>query len=514
MNRMRGWGLALLVLALVGIVGVAGAQGELPDVVIAEPAAMATVSGVVTVTGTVNPAGLNFYYLEVAPFLSDPATAVWTPVTMPSNAPVTNGPIGQWNTAMVPDETYALRLRAVLADGSELTFLQRPIRVANAGAPPQPGQPEQPPAQPDAPATPRPIDETRFELGTQVQVSQDLMGQWADVAANQLDVNWAKMQVRWENFEPEDDVFNWNDTDLYIPAMAAQGVKVLVSVVTAPDWAREPGVSVQRHGPPADPAEYAEFVSELVARYPGQIGAVEVWNEQNLDREWTSLQGLSASNYVSLLAAAHDAVKAVDPGIIVVSGALSPTGLNNGVQAWDDFTYMEQMIAAGMLNYADCVGAHHNGLNLSPDYEWNQVPNDPTARFRGPFDNPHHSWSFRSTLQGYAQRIRNAGGDQQLCVTEFGWPSADGLTGVANGLEFAYDNTLEEQRDFTVKALDFMSESEFVRLAFLWNLNYGPQAGWAADNENVPWSIIGPDFVFRPVFDAVRDWNRAYEGEA
>ena len=512
MRRARGIGLGLLLLVLVSALGLlpAVAQGESPNVVIIEPAAMATVSGTVTVTGTADPANLQFYYLEVAPFLSDPATATWTPVSFPANTPVTNGTLAQWNTGMIPDGAYALRLNATLTDGSSLTFLQRPVRVANAGAPAVAPTPEVP----ATPAAVRPIDETRFELGTQVQVSHDLMDQWADVAANQLGVNWAKMQVRWENFEPEDDAFNWTDTDLYIPAMAAQGVNVLVSVVTAPEWAREPGVNLQRHGPPADPAEYAEFVSELVARYPGQIGAVEVWNEQNLDREWTSLQGLSASNYVGLLAAAHDAIKAVDPGIIVVSGALSPTGLNNGVQAWDDFTYMEQMIAAGLLNYADCVGAHHNGLNLSPDYEWNQVPNDPTARFRGPFDNPHHSWSFRSTLEGYVQRIRNAGGDQQLCVTEFGWPSADGLTGVANGLEFSYDNTLEEQRDFTVKALDFMSQSGDVRLASLWNLNYGPQAGWAADNENVPWSIIGPDFVFRPVFDAVRDWNRAYEGEA
>ena len=169
------------------------------------------------------------------------------------------------------------------------------------------------------------------------------------------------------------------------------------------------------------------------------------------------------------------------------------------------------MISAGLLNYADCVGVHHNGINLSPDYTWDAVPNDPTAQFRGPFDNPHHSWSFRSTLETYASKVRVAGGDQKLCVTEVGWPGAEGLEGVPAGLEFSYDNTLQEQRDYTIKALDFMRDSGDVRLAFLWNLNYGPQAGWSAENENVPYSIIGPEFSFRPVFDAVRDWNRAYE---
>lgn len=366
-------------------------------------------------------------------------------------------------------------------------------------------------AVPTATPTPLPVDVDRFELGTQVQVSYDLMEDWANVTADQLGLHWAKMQVRWEDMEPEDDAFDWYLTDLYIPTMAEKGVEVLVSVVTAPEWAREPGVDTSRHGPPADPAEYAEFITALLERYPGQIQAVEVWNEQNLDREWTSTGGLSAANYVTLLQAAHDAIKAVDPGVIVVSGALSPTGLSDGVRAWDDFVYMDQMISAGLLNFADCVGAHHNGINLSPDYTWDAVPNDPTAQFRGPFDNPHHSWSFRSTLETYASKVRVAGGDQKLCVTEFGWPSADGLEGVPAGLEFSYDNTLEEQRDFTVKALDFMRDSGDVRLAFLWNLNYGPQAGWSADNENVPYSIIGPEFAFRPVFDAVRDWNRAYE---
>ncbi len=367
-------------------------------------------------------------------------------------------------------------------------------------------------AAPTVAPTPRPVDVRRFELGTQVQVSYDLMADWVNVTADQLGVHWAKMQVRWENLEPEDDAFDWYETDLFIPAMADKGVHVLVSVVTAPGWAREQGVDTSQHGPPADTAEYSEFVTELLRRYPGQIHAVEVWNEQNLDREWTSTGGLSAANYVALLAAAYEAVKAVDPGVLVVSGALSPTGLSDGVRAWDDFVYLDQMIAAGMLNYADCIGVHHNGINVSPDYTWDAVPNDPSAQFRGPFDNPHHSWSFRSTLETYASKVQVAGGEQKLCVTEFGWPSAEDLTGVPLGLEFSYDNTLQEQRDFTIKALDFMRDSGDVRLAFLWNLNYGPQAGWSADNENVPYSIIGPDFAFRPVFDAVRDWNRAYEG--
>jgi hypothetical protein len=364
-----------------------------------------------------------------------------------------------------------------------------------------------------ATATARPIDVRRFQLGTQVQVSYDRMGEWMNVAANQLDVNWVKMQVRWENMETEEDNYDWTDTDVFLPAAHEQNLDVLVSVVTAPEWAREPGVDTTRHGPPADPQDYVDFVTALVERYPGMIHAIEVWNEQNLDREWTSTGGLSAANYVELLRQTYTAIKAIDPGIIIVSGALSPTGLSDGVRAWDDFIYMDQMIEAGLLDTTDCVGVHHNGYNISPSVTWDNVPNDPSAQFRGPFDNPHHSWSFRSTLQTYANKIELAGGDQKLCVTEFGWPSAEDLQGVPEGLEFSYDNTLEEQREFTVEALDNMVDWDIVWLAFLWNLNYGPQAGWSPDNENVPYSLIGPDFHFRPAFDAARDWNRQYEAQ-
>ncbi len=358
-------------------------------------------------------------------------------------------------------------------------------------------------------ATTLPVDYDHFEAGIQVQVSMDLMGVWLDVAAKQLGVPWVKEQVRWKDIEPQKGQYDWSTLDAYLPVAAERHLKVLISVVTAPDWAREPGISLARNGPPANPQDYADFVGKILERYPDQVHAVEVWNEMNLDREWTSMKGLSATSYVALLKATYDEIKSIDPGIIVVSGALSPTGFDDGVTARDDATYMDLLIKAGMLNSADCVGAHHNGYNVSPQYAYNAIPNDPTAIFRGPFDNPHRSWSFKSTLQTYALKIANAGGKQKLCVTEFGWPSAEGLDGYPRGFEFAKDNTLQEQADFTIQALDEMQEWGTVRLAFLWNLNYGPQAGWAADNDNVPYSIIGPGTSFRPVFDAMKAWLKA-----
>lgn len=362
--------------------------------------------------------------------------------------------------------------------------------------------------------TPLPVDDVRYQVGIQVEHSPDMnpdnQDGWFNSVSNDLQLRWVKHQVRWELMEEEQGNIDWSVLDLVVPSAEKFGIKLMLSIVTAPDWAREQGVYLERHGPPADPQVYADFVAAILNRYPGSIHAVEVWNEQNIDREWTSLGGLNARNYVTLLRTTHETIKSIDPGIIVISGALSPTGLNDGIGAYDDFVYMDQLIAAGMLTYADCVGAHHNGYNVSPAYRYNEIPNDPSALFRGPFDNPHHSWSFRSTLEGYANRVRAAGFDTRLCVTEFGWPVTEDLAGYPRGFEFAADNSLAEQEAWIPLAMGNMEEWDFVWLAFIWNFNYGPQAGWATDNDNVPYSLIGPEFSFRPAYDAIRAWQTDY----
>jgi len=273
--------------------------------------------------------------------------------------------------------------------------------------------------------TPLPVSNKSFQPGIQVQYSLDMNPKnednWMREVSQKLNLRWFKHQVRWEDIETEKGKFDWSILDMVMTSKNTFGLNIMMSIVTAPNWARESGANLDKQGPPANNADYVNFVSEILKRYPQQVQAIEVWNEENIDREWSSTRGLKAENYVSLLKDTYTAVKAIDPGVIVISGALSPTGFNDGVGAWDDYIYLDQLIAAGLLNYVDCVGVHHNGYNIGPDVKWDAVPPNPKATFRGPFDNPHHSWSFFSTLQTYANKVKLAGGQQQLCITEFGW---------------------------------------------------------------------------------------------
>ncbi|MDY0020406.1 MAG: cellulase family glycosylhydrolase [Anaerolineae bacterium] len=326
-----------------------------------------------------------------------------------------------------------------------------------------------------------------------------------------LGLGWLKQQVRWDEvYEDGPEEADWGLYDPVVESANETGLKVMLSVVDAPLWTRSYIDSDPLGAPPDDLTVYANFLGELVDRYKGKVHAIEVWNEQNLNREWDTAEGLNPERYVEMLRLSYQAIKSRDPNIIVISGALSPTGVYatdpanpNRILVMDDYEYLQRMINAGFLDYADCVGAHHNGINMPPNVTWNEGYNDPTAAFRGPFDNPHHSWSFKSTIWDYYTKVQEAGYNKPLCLTEFGWASSEGWSAAPEGFDFAWDNTEAEQAEWDVQAFQLMREWGIVRLAFLWNLDYW-QKGTGETDPNAPYSLTNRKGVPRPAFSAIQ----------
>ena len=362
---------------------------------------------------------------------------------------------------------------------------------------------EQPAAEAEV-SGPWPADQ--FGYGIQVHGNATVGDPAATMQAvrDQLGLSWVKMQVQWWLVKPDPTGDQWFFYDAVIEQAHLHGLRLMVSVVGAPAWTRAAG---GEDGPPDDYNEYARFLGEMIDRHPGRIDAIEVWNEQNLDREWTSSNGISPEDYVRFLQVAHDAIKAKDPNIIVISGALSPTGTGDWVKWADDFEYLDRALAAGMLNYADCVGAHHNGYNIAPDVTFDAAGSTAeaaTAGFRGPFDNPHHSWSLKTTLDTYAQKVQAVDPNKKLCVTEFGWASSEGYAEIPTGFEFARDNTLQEQADYIVQAFTQMHDSGNIWLAFLFNFDFGNKGSGPTDDP-VPYSIVDTSGIPRPAYGALSE---------
>lgn len=359
----------------------------------------------------------------------------------------------------------------------------------------------------EEPAGPWRVD--AFGYGIQVHGNATVgdPGQTMDAVRHQLDLDWVKVQVQWWLVKPGPDEDQWFFYDGVIDEAHARGLRLMVSVVGAPVWTRAAGTE---NGPPDDYTQYASFLVEMLNRHPGKIDAIEVWNEQNLDREWTTANGISPEDYVEFLRVAYEAIKSVDPDIIVISGALAPTGDGDWVSWADDFAYLDRALAAGMLNYADCVGVHHNGYNIGPDVTFDQAgatAEAATAVFRGPFDNPHHSWSFKTTLDTYAAKVQAIDPNMKLCVTEFGWASSEGYDSVPTGFEFARDNTLQEQAEYIVQAFQQMQSSGDVWLAFLFNFDFGNKGSGPMDDP-VPYSIVDVNGVPRPAFGAIAEMEK------
>jgi hypothetical protein len=212
-----------------------------------------------------------------------------------------------------------------------------PVTTADAGA-----APTSAPLATVGPIMPWPADAFGYGVQSHVVVGDPAFAM--DVIENQLGMSWVKIQLEWAIVEPDPEFFQWFFYEGALAEATARGLNVMVSVVGAPAWTRALG---GENGPPDDYALYGDFLTLLLNRYPGQIQAVEVWNEQNLDREWETAEGISAARYVEFLAQASARIKAVNPEIIVISGALAPTGINDGVSAVDDIIYLDQALAAG-----------------------------------------------------------------------------------------------------------------------------------------------------------------------
>jgi hypothetical protein len=126
---------------------------------------------------------------------------------------------------------------------------------------------------------------------------------------------------------------DFTNLDQLVGLAAQRGLTILPTVIYTPSWDAERnqsgGLPI-----PASSAPYARFLSALVYRYgpggrfwaanPGirrvPIRRWQIWNEPNLPFYWPQP---FARSYVSLLRAAHDAIKRADPSATVVLAALT-----------------------------------------------------------------------------------------------------------------------------------------------------------------------------------------------
>ena len=237
------------------------------------------------------------------------------------------------------------------------------------------------------------------------------------------------------------------------------GFKVLLSIPGAHTYPPPGGIDFNA---------YVDFLGGVAALGPD---AIEVWNEQNIDFEWPAGE-IDPTSYVNnMLAPAYNAIKSANPNVMVIGGALAPTGFDNGVNAWSDSRYVSGMAAAGAARYMDCIGVHHNAGATSP------------SASSGHPAGTHYSWYFKPTMDLYYNAF---GGATKVCFTELGYVSPDGFPGISSHFGWGADNTVGEHAQWLGEAVRLAQASGKTRLVIIFNVDFthydpngDPQAGYA-----------------------------------
>jgi hypothetical protein len=312
--------------------------------------------------------------------------------------------------------------------------------------------------------------------------------------ARGLGVEWIKQQVEWTNIEHAPGEFEWVELDYIVDKANGYGFQLVLGVNHAPEWTRADPLE---YGPPHDPAEFGRFMGILAARYQGRVAAYELWNESNLRREWRG-EALDPALFVALIREGAQAIRAADPTAQIISGAPAVTGINDGETAVDDRVYLRGMVAAGVGEWVDGIGVHPYGFANPPQERWD----DPAHR--APSYNDHPSFFFRDTLEDYRAILVEGGLEAlPLWVTEFGWPSVDGLGSVdTSGWEYARDVTEAQQADYAVEGFRMGRAVDSVGPMILWNLNIATI--WGAERPESAYSLLRPDGSYRPAYVAIR----------
>jgi len=214
--------------------------------------------------------------------------------------------------------------------------------------------------------------------------------------ASKMHARVVRVDFPWSLFEPTGPTLDPRAlarADRLLEDTSAAGIKVVATVASTPCWASSAPASVlagcsSGHSdgagswPPRDPAAYAAFLSALVQRYGTKITAIEVWNEPDQSNEDYFAGPDKAQNYASVVRAAYPAVKAANPGVLVLAGSL--VGSNGA--------FLHALYTAGIKGFYDGLSVHYYHLTLA---------------------------SLRSIRE-----VQTANGDKKpLWLDEFGWTS-------------------------------------------------------------------------------------------
>ncbi|WP_372735491.1 hypothetical protein [Nocardioides sp.] len=273
--------------------------------------------------------------------------------------------------------------------------------------------------------------------------------------------------------------YRFRAIDRVLDAAAAAGLEVRLKLMLMPKWAFDESNKTVRQ-PPRTEGEldrWATFVRTVMQHVRGRVDYVEVWNEPNSQKFWTT--GPNPVEFMRLLETTNQVIKQVAPDVQVISGGL----------VGNDLGYFEQMYAA-----AETLGLSampFDQLGIHP-FTGSSPPSevDPAEIYeRDPYG------LFDANFTGYESLhdIATSHGDDDMpfFITQFGYSTKTSktTTEVPDAVRAGY----------LAEAFDLASCAGYISGLAWYALHPTP---W----DPAGWTLLNAQLVPNQTYGALQDW--------
>ena len=289
---------------------------------------------------------------------------------------------------------------------------------------------------------------------------------------------WIVEYFPWAYVEQQPGRFSWNHTDLVIDHAERQGLTVIARLGFVPEWVR-PRDTTPLYLDEDRFEDFGRYAAEFVRRYAGRVHHVIIWNEPNLALEW-GYAPVDPAKYVAMLRVVTPMIRAANPDVQVLAGALAPTLAPPGSpDGMNDLLYLQAMYDLGAADYFDILAVHAYGWYSDPD-----EPAHPDVV------------NFRRTELLRAIMVANGDGHKPAMITEGGWNDHPRWTrAVRPG----------QRIDYTVRAYAIAQEEwPWMDAVCLWVFRYP----WDANNYQDYFTFVRTDFEPKPIYEEVQRYGR------
>ena len=326
---------------------------------------------------------------------------------------------------------------------------------------------------------------------------------------------WLRQEFPWEDLEVDgrgqfkdsrqdhdgdgvvDTVDGWAKYDQIVDLTEAYGLRLLVRLSNPPDWSRaDPAAGA--FAPPDDLQDFVNYAVAIARRYRGRISHYQVWNEPNIFPEWGNAF-VDPPRYVELLCRTHQALKQVDPQIVVVSAAIAPTVSLDGYFGFSDLIFLQEIYDLGGGDCFDVFSAQGYGL------------------FSGPTDRRLRATSVNVARHSYYRDImvRNGDAHKPIWLSEAAWNATldAELPREAIDAFSRYGNVTQEQAARYMPLLYHRAQQEWPWIGNVMYWFFTRKDPFEANQSKYYFRMVEPDyqpekptFTPLPVYDSVRDF--------